>query len=145
MKVSVISFGGVGFTTVSPITKETDQYSKDYADSRNIINNSFIQYFSPSESAVLEYLDVRRRCASFSEWVIGCCKTPLTPPSISEGFWRQEYSVEHWDVEFLLKQHEKINSFSMFDGETGEVVLLSRLFRGIDEHLSRIKMEFGSY
>lgn len=136
IKASLLENGKIGFFAISPSTKEVRGSQLIHSQQYDEMSNTLVGYFDLSLSMINSHFDLRHERASYSEWVIGSCKTPFNRPA-KEPRWYQE--AIFWNIDFLFTQVENIGSLSVFFGETGELLFFTRLFDGIDGFLEDLK------
>lgn len=125
---ALLRTGTRGFTTRSPATASARQALPPGTVEQES-GGTTLAYFPLEAAAVERQLDLRRRLVSYEEWTVGSCSAPFQPiPEPRGGFSR----VEGWESDRLWGEPEKIGALSVFSGETGESVLFTRLYAGMD-------------
>lgn len=129
------ALGGLGFSTQSPLTKIVREQPAEAAITRQEAAGTSISYFNPDAVSVQNHLEMRRRLVTYEEWIIGSCVTQFCQPRQSKRWYE---AVAQWDFEHIWSDPSNVLFLSLFVGETGELMLFSSIFPGIDAALKKL-------
>lgn len=92
-----------------------------------LTDSSQLVYSEPSAEAMQFFLDLQVKYQTYDEWLFAGCTDAIEVPKESSKWFTQPSGLE-----FILPQHEKLGCFLYHNGETGEVILGTRIFSGLD-------------
>ena len=122
--------GRLGFFSCDPLTRRARQVLTSKFDALNELCGSVVGYFAIETARIEEIVEQYVQLHSYEEWIIGSCKAQFQVPKEPPKWFGRTLL---WNYDYLLLQADKIGCLFYFNGETGEVIILTRLFDGMDE------------
>lgn len=126
-KACILETGIEGFALNSPLTREArdavvgESYESD---------GTTVRYFVPTHRELDEQFRLRLERVSYEEWTIGGCTGRFAEIGEGDSPFR---TVSLWDMDRVWNERETLGAASVFFGETGELLVLSRLFDRLDD------------
>lgn len=122
---ALISFQGIGFFCVYAVPKIIEE---SLSDGANWAGSSALDYFVPSEKEIEKRLALYKHI-SFGECLLGICKEKF--PKLNAT------TFSDFDDLVLFSDPENLQCVLSYS-ESGEALLITRFFEGIDQHFARI-------
>lgn len=135
IRLSMQALGGKGFFAVTPVTKEVQRDGTIDLNQMDELCGSAIGYFELKDEVIRHHMALRKRLATYAEWVIGSCEKTFEKPL--EPKWYQHTTF--WNIDLFFNQVDNVNCMSFFNGETGESIFYTRIYPGIDELLAPLQ------
>jgi len=139
IKTALLKQGGFGYFAFAPLTKKVQQSKVIDLNSVDNLSGSILGYFDIDISIIDQTIEKHRSIISYEEWVIGSCRDRFEKP-VKKTHWYNK--VIHWNIDYLLLQAERVNFLFYYNGEMDMSIILTRIFDGLDEALSKLKNAF---
>ncbi len=129
IKASMMNVGDLGFFSIPFRTrrvKESEELDLNQVEEKDI---SLVGYFALSEPNIERCLEIRRSLVSYEDWIIGSCTRKFDAPQQETG-WNPNAS---WSLGHFVTHTETLRCLSIFFGDTGEFLFITKVFDGIDK------------
>jgi hypothetical protein len=126
---AVVSAGGTPFFAIAPLTHEVRANPAIVSRVSDVLLESGLGYLRAEREDVDAHIAHRRRCASYEEWLVGSCSAPFVKRPETRWFEKAVF----WNSDVLCSQLERINCLAVYYGETGEALLWTAPFSGLEE------------